>query len=137
MASRSQVISIKMIDYSSEVLAAVNAHAQLGLNAVGEKMELHAKERTPVDTGRLRDSITYATRTKHSSPGAEAKVGDATPRGSVPDMEVQLGTNVEYAETQEYGDSIKHRVGAAHFLRDAAANHNSEYEAILEAALDM
>ena len=126
-----------MVDYSAEVLAAINAHAQLGLNAVGEKMEEHAKKRTPVNTGRLKDSITYATKTKHSSPGAKAQGGDATPHGSVPEMEVQLGTNVEYAEKQEYGDSIKHRVGAAHFLRDAAANHNSEYEAILEAALDM
>ena len=107
----------------------------LGLDAVGEKMEDFAKKACPVDSGRLKDSITYITQTSQGEAGPKAESGDTTPRGTPDENEVQVGTNVKYAKYMEFGDKYSHKTGRAHFLRDAAANHSSTYKKILEAAL--
>lgn len=128
-------MSIKIEDHTEEVLEAMKEQLKLGLDAVGEAMEGHAKEGCPEHTGRLRDSITYVTETSQGVPGHRAQSGDADKRGTPDEFEVQVGTNVKYAPYQEYGDNYSHRTGGAHFLRNAAANHTSEYKSKLEAAL--
>ncbi|HCJ37811.1 MAG TPA: hypothetical protein DHV37_05735 [Erysipelotrichaceae bacterium] len=128
-------LDIKIEDHTEEVLEAMKDQLELGLKAVGESMEGHAKDGCPVRTGRLRDSIVYVTEKSHGSPGPKAQGKDGIPHGNAEKNEVQVGTNVEYAPSQEYGDNIRHRVGGAHFLRNAAANHHAEYKSILEAAL--
>ena len=85
---------------------------KLALDLIGEAAEAHAKENCPVDTGRLRNSISHQT--------AE----DAA----------YVGTNVEYALWVEIKD-VSHKTGQAHFLRDAAAQHSDEYRSIAEAVL--
>lgn len=62
-------------DYSEEVLAALEKGIKNGLEAIGLTAETYAKKATPVDTGRLRNSISHET-------DKEA---------------VYIGTNVEYA----------------------------------------
>lgn len=62
-------------DYSKEVLAAMEKGIKNGLEAIGLTAETYAKKATPVDTGRLRNSISHET-------DKEA---------------VYIGTNVEYA----------------------------------------
>lgn len=62
-------------DYSKEVLAAMEKGIKNGLEAIGLTAETYAKNATPVDTGRLRNSISHET-------DKEA---------------VYIGTNVEYA----------------------------------------
>ena len=62
-------------DYSKEVLAALEKGIKNGLEAIGLTAETYAKKATPVDTGRLRNSISHET-------DKEA---------------VYIGTNVEYA----------------------------------------
>ena len=62
-------------DYSKEVLAALEKGIKNGLEAIGLTAETYAKKATPVDTGRLRNSISHET-------DEEA---------------VYIGTNVEYA----------------------------------------
>ena len=72
--------------------------------------EGYAKLKCPVDTGRLRNSITHATQD---------------------DVEY-IGTNVEYAAYVEFGTS---RMRARPYLRPACENHADEYKSLVEAAL--
>ena len=62
--------------------------------------------------------------------GGEApKPADTITHSRVPDGVVVIGTNVEYAEAQEYGD-FNHTVGGKHFLKNAATAHGAEYKRI-------
>ena len=62
-------------DNSQRILTAMEKGIKNGLEAIGLTAEGHAKKITPVDTGRLRNSISHAT-----------------------DKEAAyIGTNVEYA----------------------------------------
>ena len=97
---------------SPEVLAAMREQVSLGLEAIGQEAEGYAKDDCPVDTGRLRNSISH----------------------EVVEQDVYIGTNVAYAPYVEYGE-YKHTTGKNHFLRDAATNHGDHYKAIMEAAL--
>lgn len=134
----------ELIDMSPQILEAFKRQVMNGLAAIGTKCEKHAKDDCPVDTGRLRNSITYATARTHSAgqtqfSGRDGKGGTANPgdwalKGSPDDHAVYIGTNVEYAEQQEYFD-MAHQVGRAHFLRDAATTHGDEYKKAMEAAL--
>lgn len=110
-----QVTSVKIIDRSPEVLAAMKRQVLMGLETIGQTAEGYAKDETPVDTGRLRNSISHKV------------IAD--------EKAVYIGTNVEYAPYVEFGDNKSHLTGKAHFLRDAAANHGEHYKAIMEAAL--
>lgn len=105
-------MDVKITDNSEIVKEAMLRQLALGLKAVGMQAESHAKAGCPVDTGRLRNSITH--------------VEDSN--------KVIIGTNVEYAAKQEYGD-FSHSVGGAHYLRNAAADHTSEYMQLIKDAL--
>lgn len=105
-------ITVEMQDNSAEVLNAFKRQVAEALLAVGATAEGYAKENCPVDTGRLRNSIS----------------------NTVIDNDVYIGTNVVYAPKQEFFE-MKHKVGRAHFLRDAAATHGDEYKSLVEAAL--
>lgn len=74
------------------------------LEAIGLQCEGYAKMLCPVDTGRLRNSIT------HSVDASEQKV--------------YVGTNVEYAAYVEMGTS---RTKAQPYLQPAVVNHADEY----------
>lgn len=81
-----------------------------GLWRIGAEAEAYAKVLCPVDTGRLRSSIT------HTNDGKAA----------------YIGTNVEYGKYVELG--TKHHK-AQPFLRPAAQNHTDVYTAIMEQEL--
>lgn len=100
-------------DFSPEVLAEINRKIPLALQLVGEAAEGYAKEDCPVDTGRLRNSITY----------------------KVVDADCYIGTNVEYAIYVEFIDRYRHISGKAHFLRDAATTHGTEYRDIVKTVM--
>lgn len=95
---------IKFTDHTPEVEAAIVRGIEKGLEMCGLKAEAYAKMICPVDTGRLRNSITHDTR---MSERAE-----------------YIGTNVEYAPYVELGTS---RTKAQPFLKPAATDHISEY----------
>ena len=127
-----------------EVMQEMNRKMQLSLMAIGEKAEGYAKMACPVDTGRLRNSLTYVTAKTQSSPNTnkyqggaadgqtDAHPSDYKPRGTAEDDSVYIGTNVEYAQYIEFL-SMEHKVGRAHFLRDAATTHSDEYKKTAEA----
>lgn len=97
-------------DNTEQAEAALESAIERALEAVGMQAESHAKAKCPVDTGRLRNSITHV------------RQGNA----------VYIGTNVEYAPYVELGTS---RRKEKPFLRPAAQDHGSEYRAIIEAML--
>lgn len=88
------------------------------LEMIGLACEGFAKRLCPVDTGRLRNSITHIVNPE--------------------DKSVSTGTNVEYAEYVENGtrDTEKHHATPAQpFLRPAANDHMSTYRAIVQKVL--
>ena len=68
-------MKVDYIDNSQRILSAMEKGIKNGLEAIGLTAETYAKKETPVDTGRLRNSISHET-------DKEA---------------VYIGTNVEYA----------------------------------------
>ena len=97
-------------DNTDEVLAALERAKRRGLEAIGLTAEGYEKRETPVDTGRLRNSISHAT----------------------DDEAAYIGTNVEYAPYVELG--ARGRQGK-HMLQRAATEHTDEYKQIMEDAL--
>ena len=84
---------------------------EVAFEKIGLAGERYAKKACPVDTGRLRSSISHA-----SDVGAG---------------EVYIGTNVEYAAYVEFGTR---RQKAQPYLR-AALQHGSDYRKLLESTL--
>ena len=72
------------------------------LEAAGIAVAGQAKELCPVDSGRLRGSITWATNKKGSQTEAPSGPEDGIKQRSVA-YEVAIGSNVIYAEYMEYG----------------------------------
>ena len=94
-------------DNADEVLAALEKAKKRGLEAIGLVAEGHAKKLTPVDTGRLRNSISHAT----------------------DDEAAYIGTNVEYGPYVELGSPT---IKAHHMLQKAATEHTDEYKRLME-----
>lgn len=103
-------MSVTIKDNTQQVLSALEKAKKKGLEAIGMTAEGHAKKNTPVDTGRLRNSITHTA-------DSEA---------------AYIGTNVEYAPYVELGARGRKPV---HMLRRAATEHTAEYKEIIESAL--
>ena len=94
-------------DNTDEVLSALERAKKRGLEAIGLTAEGYAKKDTPVDTGRLRNSIRH-------TPDDEA---------------AYIGTNVEYAPYVELGARGRNGV---HMLQKAATEHKDEYKRLME-----
>ena len=135
--------NIEYRDNTEEVLKAMEAAIRRGNEAIGLAAEGHAKKKITqagaVDTGRLRNSITYAmageetnVKSYKANKGGkerETYTYDGTAEGKK-GSGVYIGTNVEYAPGIELGT---HRsAGAVHFLQDAATNHTDEYKRLME-----
>ena len=94
-------------DNSALALDTLRAAKEAALEEIGLAAEGFAKKLCPVDTGRLRNSISHATS------------GD----------DEYIGTNVEYAPYVELGT---HRTPAQPYLKPAVAEHRDTYVAIIK-----
>lgn len=101
-------MDVKFTDNSAEILKAFEQATARGLEKIGLTAEGYAKMNAPVDTGRLRNSITH----------------------EVDGQEVYIGSNVEYAPYVELGT---YKQKSQPFLKPAATEHSGTYRAILEA----
>lgn len=104
-------MSVVFTSHAKEVLSKEQAAKNRALEIIGGKAETYAKRMCPVDTGRLRNSITHQ---QYSD-----------------DTEV-VGTNVEYAPYVELGT---HKQKPQPFLRPAAEGHTAEYKNIIKAEM--
>lgn len=121
----------KLKSNRKEVLRGSEEAVERGLAAIGMRAVTYThrpKERggTPVNTGRLRNSIAWATASQGGG-GTDAPSG-----GGADDRTVIIGTNVEYGEVVEEGTSKRK---PAHMLRNALTDGSDEYARIMEAAL--
>lgn len=97
-------------DNSEEVKSLMVGALARALEKIGLIAEGYAKRLCPVDTGRLRNSITHTD-----------------------DGEFEyIGTNVEYAPYVELGTS---RTRAQPYLKPAVVDHANEYKKIVEAEM--
>ena len=99
-------------DNREAIAEAIDQALATALEEVGLVAEGYAKRACPVDTGRLRNSITHVTR-----PDEKA---------------VYIGTNVEYGPCVELGTV---HMAAQPFLKPAAADHADVYREILRRRL--
>lgn len=134
--------NIEYRDNTEEVLRAMEAAIRRGNEAIGLTAERHAKLKITragaVDTGRLRNSITYAlagegthVKSYKANKGGEDRetyTYDGTADGEK-GSGVYIGTNVEYAVFVENGALGR---TAVHFLQDAATGHTDEYKKLME-----
>lgn len=99
-------------DNTEEASQGIERAIERGLEKIGLLAEGYAKQKCPVDTGRLRNSITHLVQS-----GEKA---------------AYIGTNVEYGPYVELGTK---KMKAQPFLRPAAQGHASQYRGVLESEL--
>lgn len=150
------------VDNHEEIKNATDQAVRAALEAVGQQAQNYATLLCPVDTGLLRNSITYAvsgsgakidsyksnathadTKATQKSktankPVSKVKSGSYSGTiGSNDETAVYIGSNVEYAPYVEYGTSHS---AAQPFLKPAAEDHTEEYKSIftenIESALN-
>ena len=97
------------VDNTEQIKTIAREAVLRGLVAVGIQANNYATMLCPVDTGRLRASISNG-------------IDEA-------ELCAYIGTNVEYAKYVEYGTS---KMKAQAFLKPAVNNHQPEYKAIFE-----
>ena len=134
-------MSTNLIDNTKAVLEALDKQIERALIAVGHAAESNAKQHITdmkaVDTGRLRGSITWATR---SNEGKEytykdkdgKQFSDKIGKGAEKNA-VYIGTNVEYAPYIELGSSGR---SPRPFLKKASTEHSEEYKKLVKEALE-
>lgn len=100
-------------DNARQIENAFDAQIAKALEEIGLLAEGYAKKACPVDTGRLRASITHQIDTGSDS--------------------VYIGTNVEYGVYVEMGTRYRK---AKPYLKPAATEHGSQYRSVLRANLE-
>lgn len=106
-------IDIEVTDNSDMIVKDIDLAISAALEEIGMLAEGYAKRACPVDTGRLRNSITHQMGSDERS--------------------VYIGTNVEYAPHVELG--TRHQQ-AQPFLRPAAQNHSNQYRNVLKKRME-
>jgi HK97 gp10 family phage protein len=134
-------MSITIKDNTDEFLSALEKAIENGLTAIGMTAEGHAKRKITdypaVDTGRYRNSITFAISGEkpQNSTYKDDSGNTYEYSGTAPDDKdpaVYIGTNVEYGPFVELGTS---KMSPRPSLKPAATEYTDEYEKLMEAAL--
>lgn len=140
-------MAFEMTDYSDEVTSKIKSAIKEALKSVGVQAVGHAvtyiTESSAVDTGLLRNSITYALggqapakktykgkKGAHSGrPGGSGSYDGNAPEDPAGFKSVYIGTNVYYAPYVELG-TVK--MEKRPFIRPAIENFQDEYRQIFE-----
>lgn len=125
-------MAIQFQDNSDAVLDLLQQALERACEDIGEKATEYAAARTPVDTGRARNSITYATSERqgvaHEYKDDNNKTFVDQIGQGVQDGEVYIGSNVDYFQYIENGSRT---IDAFHPLQSASTEHGDEYKEIL------
>lgn len=152
-------IQVKVTSNLGTFLNALDTQIEAALVDIGQQCEGHAKqeiENSPkrIDTGLLRNSITYAV--DGQPPATKSYKGDnpprANPKGPIPEGSysgsapkakkdqrcVYVGTNVEYAIYVHDGHLSPNGklIPGNKFIKNAVTNNSGEYEAIAKEHLE-
>lgn len=112
VAGDDETALIVAADNTEQVQQALGDAVVAALAEIGMSCERFAKKECPVDTGRLRNSITWQLASDEKA--------------------VYVGTNVEYAFSVHEGTGSNKNKGSRPFLKNAAANHRDYYQKILD-----
>ena len=109
-------MSVTCTSHVKEALSAEQAARNKALERIGGKAESYAKKLCPVDTGRLRNSITHQ---------------------QFDDNTEVIGSNVSYAPFVElpHHSASGNPIPGKPFLRPAAEGHTAEYKNIIESIM--
>ena len=109
-------MSVTFTSHVKEALSAEQAARNKALEIIGGKAESYAKKLCPVDTGRLRNSITHQ---------------------QFDDNTEVIGSNVSYAPFVElpHHSVSGNLIPGKPFLRPAAEGHTAEYKNIIESIM--
>lgn len=122
-------MEVDIKDNSQALLDELKRKKNLTLSALGETVEKYAKKGCPVDTGRLRNSITYATGDFKGESTYKDEQGnmfdDGAAKSEPKEDYVYIGTNVEYAEIIE-----ENHESGKHYLRNAVYDHKEELKTL-------
>lgn len=124
-------MSFKFVSHKREVLDALEQARERALEMIGSDAAGNVSALAPHDTGRLRNSYTWATK-KSEGRTYSYTDDDKNPFSydigtGVPDDTVCIGTNVEYAVYQELGTSM---TDAQPHLRPGIMDHLDDFKKI-------
>ena len=135
---------VEMHFHTDELMAELEFLEEKALVAVGGEAEGEAKieiESSPrrVDTGRLRNSITWATlkqasQVESTPDNPDAGSEDGLKTSQAEEKSVVIGTNVEYAAEVHEGRA-KPKLDPNRFLRNAVERNNEKYRTIIDQTL--
>lgn len=127
-------MEIKFNDNSDAIKKALEDAIPRALVSVGEQVHGYAVDACTVDTGLLRNSLTYALA------GEKAHITEYSDKkgiqygyytGTAPNSEIPtvfIGTNVEYAPYVELGTL---RMDAQPFLKPSVTEHKDQYKQMI------
>jgi len=129
-------MDVSVESHRAEVEEALKRAKIAALEAIGSKAAGYAGALAPHDTGRLRNSITWATQVSEGrsfsySDDQGNSFSDKVGTGVQEDT-VCVGTNVEYAVYQEMGTS---KIHAHPYLKPGIMNHLDEFKQIAEKSI--
>ena len=104
-------MQVRIVNHADDFNEAIRAKVPIALEKCGLAGEGYAKFKCPVDTGRLRNSITHA----------------------ISGNTVNIGSNVEYAAYVELGTS---RQRAQPYLTPAVQNHEAQYYTLIRRTME-
>ena len=136
-ASEKIKIAIDLDDYADDIKEALKNAIERGLEAIGMHAVDYAVKIVPVITGRLKNSITFATPEMQGFT-YDYKDDDENPYSynvgkGVEDGTVYIGSSVEYAATIELGSSRRKETP---YLSPAVTQHNAEYRDLIKDSLE-
>lgn len=142
MAKQTADFEIELESFVDDFKKAAWSQGEKALTQVGIDAQKNVAALVPVDTGLLRNSITYAISGKapakksyKADSGGESGSYDGTV-GSENELAVYIGSNVEYAASVEFDEKKRHESGQAHYLRDGINDHLDEYKEAMKKILD-
>ena len=141
-------MSVQVVSHRHEVQKTTDKAMKKAARMIGGSLAGHAAEAAPVDTGLLRNSITFALggeppaiidyhSNSESKTGKQIEITEGHYEGEAPpdadnEITVYVGTNVDHATFNELG-TVK--MDARPFLRPAFENNREEVKQILELTL--
>ena len=140
-------MSMHLTDHSGQIKVALEEQTDAILEAIGQQVAGSAKLKAPVDTGLLRNSLTYAIAGKEpviktyrgdnpSKYRNDTKIPEGHYNGSTTKAEgehaVIIGTNVKYGVYQEFGTS---KTKKQPFLKPAVLQEQENIKKMIELGL--
>jgi len=123
--------------YTDKINAAMTKAINNGLKAACIMVEGQAVSLVPVDSGRLKGSITWKTESDHGDTVNRETEGDIKLKTPVKKNQGIVGTNVEYAPYVEYGTTPSFGTKIVNLFKGKKTRKGMKGRSYLRKALDI